>query len=153
MFGLTYLPEKDIQRQIELQEELKSTHDLKRIPAIHKELAALAAKRKPIIDCNLEETTELKVLITKKLQMVSSTGKKTQAEQFIKMLKMLDDRILVLSLERKREEKEKAKKLAEAKEKRIEEAKETTRGVKRGKGPPRARSGKSRWTTGFDKID
>ena len=153
MFGLTYLPTKDIEKQIKLQDELKNTHDVDRIPEIHKELAALNAKRKPIIECDIEETTELKAYLYKKLEMVSKVGKKTQAEQFAKMLRMLDDRIMVLNLEAKKDEEKKAKEKAEKIETRRKEARQAQSESEDSDDLPRARSGKSRWTTGFGKID
>lgn len=153
MFGLNYLPEKDISQQIELQEELKLCRDPTRFREINEELAALNAKRKPIIECNIEEATELKALIHRKLQLVSSTGKRTQAMQFTTMIQVINDRIAVLHLQAQKEEQKKNKEVAEKKEERKAEAKELTRELKEGNGVPRARSSKNRWTTGFGKID
>ena len=156
MFGLTYLPEKDLKRQLELQDELMNCRDLKRVEVIRQELQKLEAKRKPIIECNLEETTELKTILHKKLDMVSRVGKRTQAVHFAKMIKMLDDRILVLNLEMRKEEKEKSEKAAKAKEERINEAREAREvrsGIETGKRPTKRRTGASRWTTGFSKDD
>ena len=156
MFGLTYLPEKDLTRQLELQHELMNCRDTDRIKVIHKEIQELEAKRKPIIECNLEETTELKTILHKKLEMVSRVGKRSQAVHFAQMIKMLDDRIMVLNLEMRKEEKEKSEKAAKLKEERINEAKEAREvrsGIETGKRPIKRRTGASRWTTGFSKDD
>lgn len=154
MFGLTYLPEKDLERQLELQDELSNCRDFDRIPEIHKEIAELHKKRKPIIKCNLEETTELKMIITRKLEMVTATGKRTQAEQFMRMIKLIDERILVLNMEMAKEAREKIEKKVKEKDQRKEEAKEVTRANKEGGSPAKGRStGSSRWTSGFGKID
>ena len=153
MFGITYLPEKELARQLALQDELMSCRDPKRIPEIHREIAEIEAKRKPIIECNIEETTELKAFLYKKLQLTMKGGKRTQAIRFQEMIKLLDDRLLVLNLEMRKESLEKAEKIAKAKEEREEEAKEVTRGIEEGERPPKRRSSKSRWTTGFSDID
>lgn len=153
MFGLTYLPEKDLNRQLKLQDELMSCRDLSRVDEIRKEISELEAKRKPIIECNIEETAELRSILYKKLESVSRIGKRSQAEQFVKMIKMLDDRMMVLHLQEQKENKEKMEKAAKDKEDKIKEAKEVKSGIEEGRIKPRRRSSASRWTTGFGKID
>ncbi len=153
MFGLTYLPEKDLERQLKLQDELMSCRDLKRISVIQKEIREIEAKRKPIIECDIEQTTELKSFLYKKLEKVSRTGKRSQAEQFVRMIKMLDDRILVLHLEMQKETKEKMENARKEKEEKAKEVEEVKSGTKKGGTPTKRRSSSNRWTTGFGKID
>lgn len=153
MFGLTYLPEKELERQLKLQDELMSCRDPSRVEEIRKEVREIEAKRKPIIQCNIEETTELKTMLYKKLQSVSRVGKRGQAEQFTKMIRMLDDRIMVLHLEMQKENKEKMENTLKEKEDRVKEAKEVKRGIEEGRTKPKRRSSANRWTTGFGKVD
>lgn len=154
MFGMSYLPEKDIARQMELQDELKVCRDSARAKEIADELAKLQARRKPIIECNLEETNELKSILYKKFEMVSKIGKNTQAKYFFDMIRILNDRIAVLHLEDQKKAENEFKEKEETSVSRKEEAKkEIKRGIKDGDGAPKARSGRSRWTAGLGKID
>ncbi len=153
MFGLTYLPTKDLERQLELQEELMSCRDFKRVDKIREEIRELEEKRKPIIECNIEETTELKEILYKKLEMVVKVGKRTQAEQFTKMINMLDQRILVLNMELREEAKKKAEEVQKRKAARKEEVEAVEDGAEKGTSPIKPRTGSSRWTSGFGKID
>lgn len=153
MFGLTYLPEKDLALQLKLQDELMSCRDMDRVKEIRKEITELEKKRKPIIQCNIEETTELKTLLYRKLQCVSGIGKRKQAEQFSRMIQMLDDRIMVLNLEMRKESKEKMEKAIEDKETKIKEVTDAKRDTEEGDSKSKRRSSASRWTVGFGKID
>lgn len=153
MFGLTYLPKKDLDRQQELQDELFRCRDMDRVDKIREEIRELESKRKPVIECNIEECAELKNLLHSKLEAVAKIGKRQQMATFQRMIKMLDERMLILNLEMAREQKEKAEKFKEQKEERKHHAEEVSRTrSEESDGPSRRRSGKSSWSTSIGKI-
>lgn len=154
MYSFTYISKEDRERLEALKEALPEFEDSRVRERVIEEIAEIEAKRKPIHECNIEECTELKVLIVEKSQKLSGIGKRGAAMQFKNMILILDERIRSLYLETNRNELER---LQELKNNKLEELAQPRDKRKRDHRRPKTtvkhKRGSSRWTTGIGNLD
>jgi hypothetical protein len=98
------------------------------------------AIRKPLYECNTEESLDLKAILFGKYQKLASIGKPT-AMQFLKMMQSVDEHIQNIQLEIMKKEAEKAN----------EEVKEKP-DAKISDGSRTKRYNPNRWTNGVNPI-
>jgi hypothetical protein len=150
MYNLTYLSTDDLERLIEIDDELPSTRGTPEHDVLLQERASIESRRKPMIECNMDECLELRDQIFKKLQRLSSIGKTGIAQQFKVMYDQVSGRIMELTVQTGVEEK---KKMEQLKKDQKEKRRRRFRKDEDSKPKVKLRSGLSRWTTGITKPD
>jgi len=154
MYSFTYISNEDRKRLEMLQKALPSFTDGRVQARAVEEIAEIEATRKPVHECTIEECSELKILITEKMQRLAGIGKRGAAAQFKNMIRILDERLKALYLEAHKKELERLqehedKKLAELAQPRDKRE----RRHKRPKTTVKNKPGGSRWTTGIGNLD
>lgn len=148
MYNLTYLSSDDLERLIEIDNELPNTRGTPEHDELLKERASIESLRKPMFECNMDECLDLRDQIFKKMERLHKIGKTSMAQQFQIMYQQVQGRIMELTLQAGIEEKQRLVKLKqEQKERRRKRFKKD----EQSKPKVRARSGISRWTTGITK--
>ena len=150
MYNLTFLSTDDLERLVEIDDELPSTRGTPLHDELLKERAEIESRRKPMHECDMDECLELRNQIFGKLQRLNSVGKTGFAQQFKVMYDQVNGRIMELTIQAGVEEK---KKMEQIRKDQKERRRKRFRKDGESKPKARARSGLSRWTTGIGNSD
>ena len=99
MDSLTYLPSKDREELIFLQEERQKCIDPALLNRIDKKIREISLKIKPLHECNLEECSDLKSQLNRKLERAKLFNKGSLTRSFMRMIQTVSARSNAIMLQ------------------------------------------------------
>lgn len=153
MHNITYISNADRERLVQLNEDIRSCTTIEEQQQIRAEIVELEAKRKRLVDCDMNECTELRTFVYDKFNKLNRAGKGSLAHQFKIMLHQIEMRQNVLHGEMSiAEQKRKAEKPTHHVSETVDEIKKARSG-KSNKTKAKSGTTSSRWTTGIGSLD
>ena len=157
MHNITHISDEDRARLVYLTEALRIVGTVEEQQQIRADIAEIETRRKPLHECNMAETTELRTSIWEKFDKLNRAGKFSIAQQFKVMLQFIEMRQHTLYREMAMEEAMRLAQKRNEQQTQLEAAK-----TKKAKKAERAETGEesqkktsfsNRWMTNTDDLD